>query len=219
VSCSRFSVELTAIAREPAAWCFKSSMKELILCSSRTGHSYFPTFLTADVPAFDPLTESPRPPLPPPTFASSPRHLLRFALQTDMPPAVVAYDPPPRSRPRTRLSSGFEAVEHLASDAQQVAAEVERAARFGETMAEDYREAYPGGWLNQPVGTAPRSSKGSGRRRQEEEQTTDEDDQVEEWEDPPSPKPKKRSGRTMVSEGGQTTKGSLKGRVSLLGER
>lgn len=139
-----------------------------------------------------------------------------------MPPAVVPYDPPPRSRARsrsrTRLSSGFETVEHLASDAQQVAAEVERAARLGETIAEDYRQAYPGGWLNQEVGAAPR--KGRERGMQEERATTD--DEVEEWEDAPEPKPKekerKQTRRTMVSEGSQTKQENLKGRVSLFGE-
>ncbi|ORY72734.1 hypothetical protein BCR35DRAFT_333911 [Leucosporidium creatinivorum] len=135
-----------------------------------------------------------------------------------MAPPVVPYDPPPRPRPRsrsrsrTRLSSGFEAIEHLANDTQQVAAEVERAARFGETLADDYREACPGAWLNQPSparGEAPR------RRERQEEQTTT-DDEVEEWEDPPSPKERSRSRtdvrRTMVSEGSQTSKRNLKGR-------
>lgn len=181
-------------------------------------------------------TAAPRRPLP-----LVRRGRVSFSLRSSfsMAPVVVPYDSPQprRSRSTSRLSSGLQAVEHLSQDAEEVAKEVEKVSRVSERFAEDYQDAYPDAWLNQPVSSAgarsskprvekssraaPRTSAKAPHRstsHREDEQTTssDDDSEVEVWSDPPSPKKQSAARRTKVSEGSQTPRRNLMGRVGPL---
>lgn len=91
-------------------------------------------------------------------------------------PSVIPYDPPARTRPRSksRLSSALEAAEHLAEDVAIVGAAASKATRVASKFGRDYEDAYPDAWLSQPVGGRGEDGGRRGRGREARSEMEDE---------------------------------------------